>query len=185
MIRVIDHAIPGDLLRMVAEAVTGLAFRYGWSSNKTLHPFCHWNHNIALSGRKNTEDVSARLDRKKQYGPIRDWWDFLQKDVIGPADMLRCYVNAHTFGVEGYPHIDSKRPGETTALMYLNPMWRREWAGETEVFDEAGVEIVQAVMPRFGRILIFPSERYHVARSVTRMCPEARLTLVTKVRLRA
>jgi hypothetical protein len=82
--------------------------------------------------------------------------------------------------VEGYPHMDSVRSNETTAVVYLNKEWFREWGGETVFYE--GDEIIEGVVPKFGRLVTFPSNIVHVARAVSRVCPVNRITLVLKSR---
>ncbi len=43
--------------------------------------------------------------------PIAALWAQLQDRVLPGHALVRCYANAHTFGIEGYPHVDSRKPG--------------------------------------------------------------------------
>jgi hypothetical protein len=172
------------MLDDVAKAAETFAFRYGWKSNRNLDGIAsagHWNHDIALGGRTNKVDKTENLRRHRRYAPIAAWWGWIRANLFA-ADtrLLRLYINSHTFGVEGYPHRDSNITGELTCITYLNREWRREWAGETVLFS-IDDEIERAVMPKFGRVFIFPSDKWHAARAVSRICPVARATLVLKV----
>ena len=60
----------------------------------------------------------------------------------------------------------------------MNQNWRREWGGDTVIYD--GDTIVQSSLPRFNRAVIFPGNQWHCARSVSRTCPELRRTLMFK-----
>jgi hypothetical protein len=91
---------------------------------------------------------------------------------------LRCYINAHTYGIEGYPHTDSFREHDKTIVIYLNPEWSRDWGGETLVYD--GDTIVHAGLPKFNSAVVFNGNQVHCARGVTRTCPEVRYTLMFK-----
>ena len=183
MISVLDQAIPDDLLSRVDDAVARCQFSYGWRSKLGLG-FGHWHDDILDAGIDNTEDISSWLDltsRSRDLQGIAElWWHFSRTTLVG-HDLLRCYVNGHTYGTDGYPHKDSTRTGELTTIVYMNTEWKKEWAGETVFFDEAG-EIVKAVLPRYGRVVTFPSEMEHCARSVARACPVLRVTLVVKSR---
>lgn len=88
-------------------------------------------------------------------------------------------MNAHTYGLEGYPHTDSVRLCDKTIVVYMNPTWRREWGGETMIYD--GCKIVHAELPKENCAIEFPGSAWHVARGVTRICPELRVTLVFKL----
>ena len=65
-----------------------------------------------------------------------------------------------------------------THLIYLNEEWNIDWGGET-VFVING-EIEKAVIPKYGRLIIFPGNIYHAARSVSKFCPVARQIIVFK-----
>lgn len=180
-IRVIDHAIPPAILRDVAAEVGSFAYQYGWKSSRHLDPFAHWNHRIIAARKRNTTD-QRHLLRRDIYPAVGAWLDWLTTVVVGPNALLRLYANAHTYGIEGYPHTDTSRDrGETTVLMYCNDEWDPAWGGETVVFDADYREIALSVLPRFGRIFLFPSNRMHAARGLTRACPVQRVTLVAKL----
>ena len=152
-------------------------FRYGWQSNGDI-PFGHWN--LALSGTgvdlHNRKDITTEIP-----SPIKKIWDKIQPGVFGKNMVLiRAYCNAHTYGTEGYVHKDSNISEDLTAVIYLNRTWKADWAGETVLFEKG--EIIKAVMPKWKRILIFPSTIIHAARGVSRFCPEARTVLVFKAR---
>ena len=65
-----------------------------------------------------------------------------------------------------------------TYLIYVNEQWDRDWAGETVFFD--GHNILKAVLPKWNRLVIFPSAMDHCARSVSRICSKLRVILVYK-----
>ena len=109
---------------------------------------------------------------------VKAAWNFIKAMHLKDHVLLRCYANAHTFGIEGYPHTDSKRDQDTTVVMYMNKNWKREWGGETVVYD--GHHIVTAAIPAFNRAVVFKGDQYHCARSVSRTCPELRKTIMFK-----
>lgn len=171
-IRQVEQVFPPALLKQISEYVETAPLKYGWHSNKSVD-FGHWNHDIARAGADNGLDVSGRLP------PLfKAAWDHIQNNIIGEQTLIRCYTNAHTFGVEGYPHTDSNRKHDQTIVVYMNPEWRREWGGETLVY--AGDDIVHAELPRYNKGMIFNGADWHCARAVTRICPELRRTLMFK-----
>ena len=113
--------------------------------------------------------------------PIRDLWLKLKQEHLSGHALVRCYANAHTFGVEGYPHVDSRKPGNYTTIFYVNPMWKPEWAGETVFLNDMG-DIAHAVLPKPGRMVMFDGRITHAARGLTRICPAMRVTLMFKTR---
>jgi hypothetical protein len=116
----IPNIFPEELAQQLHTYVSNVPWSYGWASNKSMG-YTHWNFDFAKAGPDNGIDVADRLP------PILSLaWKYLQKEHLGEQDLLRCYTNAHTFGVEGYPHTDSKRDDDETIVIYMNTEWRRE-----------------------------------------------------------
>jgi SM-20-related protein len=168
----IAQVLPASLLKEVSEHISTVPWRYGWASNKSIE-FTHWNHDFTGAPVYNSLDCAAELPE-----PIKTAWHYIQSQFLGAQCLLRCYVNSHTYGVEGYPHTDSKRDADNTLVVYMNPEWRRDWGGETMVYD--GYNIVHAELPKYNKGLVFPGAKTHQARSVTRICPAQRITLMFK-----
>jgi Rps23 Pro-64 3,4-dihydroxylase Tpa1-like proline 4-hydroxylase len=158
-------------------------WKFGWQSNKNHAdaPFSHWNHDFLATSNTNQDDCSDKLLSDPALTPIADLWKRLQLEKLSNHALVRCYANAHTFGVEGYPHTDSRKPGNYTTVIYINPQWKPEWAGETVFINDLG-DIAYAVLPRPGRAVIFDGRIVHSARAVTRLCPALRVTLMFKTR---
>ena len=70
----------------------------------------------------------------------------------------------------------------------MNKEWRCEWGGETLVYANTSnnmttnscEQILYAQLPGFNRAIIFNGNQWHCARSVSRVCPLLRVTLVFK-----
>jgi Rps23 Pro-64 3,4-dihydroxylase Tpa1-like proline 4-hydroxylase len=152
---------------------------YGWQSKKNLVPFSHWNHNFLKTKSDNQDNLEHLLLENDALAPLRDIWLRLKTDHLKDHALVRCYANAHTFGIEGYPHTDSRKPGNYTTIVYVNPIWKPEWAGETVFFNDLG-DIVHAVLPKPGRITTFDGRILHAARALSRICPAMRVTLMFK-----
>jgi SM-20-related protein len=164
----------------------GLGFHYGWKSNAELKDsFGHWNAPILNADRHNTEDVSAALALfLPPFTVFNQFWEWLREEKLGGrGDLLRLYCNQYVYGTSGYLHTDSTRLDEWSSILFVNETWDRHWAGATEIWSEDGQEIERAVMPRPGRLLTFPGNRWHRAAEVSRICPVARTVLVAKFRL--
>lgn len=171
-IQKINTCLPANLANNVADHVDGHHWRYGWPSNKGMG-YPHWNKDFAGAGTTNSLDVTNRLQE-----PIASAWNHIRAQHLPEVKLLRCYANAHTYGIEGYPHTDSSRSQDRTLVLYLNKEWRREWGGETMIYD--GQDIVHAEIPKFNHGIIFPGNQFHVAKGVTRICPALRMTLMFK-----
>jgi hypothetical protein len=148
---------------------------YGWHSNKKV-PFGHWNADIAKTSADNSTDISARIP--KEF--LEVWKDINKAFFKEEAVLIRCYSNKQTFGTEGYIHIDTKRKQDFTVIVYMNEEWDADWGGETTFYNDDKTEIIDAILPRYSRVVAFPGTIHHCARSVTRICPKARTTLMFK-----
>lgn len=168
----ISNVLSPELLGQVRAVIDAVPWRYGWASNKSIE-FTHWNYSFVKACPLNTLNVSDQIS-----GPIADAWRHIEATITGPAALLRCYTNSHTYGVEGYPHTDSRRAEDKTLLIYMNPHWQRDWGGETTVYNND--EIAHAELPKYNNGLIFNGADWHSARSVTRICPAQRITLMFK-----
>lgn len=155
---------------------------YGWESAANDAPFCHWNHDFLKTSRRNAEDSQMLLFLQDDHAILQEIWMKLRDGPLRGHVLLRCYANAHTYGTEGYPHLDARQPDFFTTIFYVNPVWKPDWAGET-VFFNADRDIAKAVLPKPGRLVIFPGNILHVARGLSRACPAMRVTLMFKTRL--
>jgi hypothetical protein len=164
---------PDELAQRVFNVISQAEFKYGWRSS-TSTGYGHWNRDYGQGGSENGLDITHNI----QEPVLLEAWQYLKTIYWPQADLLRCYVNAHTFGVEGYPHVDSTRADDKTMVMYMNKDWRREWGGETIVYD--GNRIAHAELPAYNRGIVFYGNQTHQARAVTRICPDARMTLMFK-----
>lgn len=177
-----DHLlIDAELATVQAFFQTQVQWTFGWQSNKNNAdvPFSHWNHDFLQVGRNNQTDCTDQLLSDAALAPLAALWTRLQTDVLHGHALVRCYANAHTFGIEGYPHVDSRKPGNYTTIFYINPQWKPEWAGETVFINDLG-DIAHAVLPKPGRAVVFDGRIIHSARAVTRLCPALRVTLMFK-----
>lgn len=153
------------------------SFRYGWPSDKSVSEFMHWHLDFLNTPRRSGNGRGGFV------APIQEEvsaaWQYLSSTVMKGHRLVRCYANAHTYGVEGYVHTDALENGNFTALVYLVPEWKPEWAGETTFHSDDG-EIAQAVLPKGNRLIIFEGQRLHAARALSRECPGLRITLMFK-----
>jgi hypothetical protein len=173
-VTIYDDAIDPSLIVGVLKEIKGQGFQFGWHSNKGFE-FSHWNQNFGGS-KKERYDCAHLMPLN-----VRAVWEGLKLARVISPDFrpIRAYVNAQTFGTEGYPHTDSQVESDLSIVIYLNPEWKPEWAGETAFFDDDD-DLVKSVLPRFGRVSIFPGAMMHAARGVSRVCPECRYVLVFK-----
>lgn len=167
-----DNFLPDGIADQLGKHVSELKWAYGWKSSPTAG-HAHWNCDIAQVGIHNGLDVSHKVS-----GPVMGAWNFIKSNHLPDYDLIRCYANAHTYGVEGYPHVDSFRDSDMTVVIYMNRAWKREWGGETVIYNDDKIEL--AAIPAFNRAVIFNGNQSHCARGVTRICPDSRQTIMFK-----
>jgi SM-20-related protein len=176
----IDDAIPDSINQGLLALAPKLVWTYGWSTleNKSAR---YWHHEVGFGAKDNTKCVRDNVSRHPAR-VLHSYVDWLQERVIGPSALLRYYLNAHTYGVDGAPHTDTDRSGEVTVVTYLTSTWDPRWAGSTCIYDDKG-DIKHAVLPRSNRLLIFPSELLHGPEPLSRFFGGLRIVLVAKYKL--
>jgi len=172
VIQKLSNCLPLLTIGMMISHIKNGQWNYGWISNDKMG-FAHWNQDLGKGDAANSLDISDNLQE-----PFITAWKHLQSEYFPNTDLLRCYANGHTYGVEGYPHTDSRRSHDKTLVIYLNEVWKREWGGETIIYDQN--DIVHAELPKFNHGLVFPGNAWHVARGVSRICPTLRTTVMFK-----
>jgi len=171
-----DNYLPSemwaDLLKFFE---TNVRWSYGWQSTQGKTPLAHLNHDFLQVHRSNQKDCSAELAENPSL------WLKLREDYLHQHSLVRCYANAHLYGIEGDVHVDSLHPGNYTTIFYIVPQWQPDWAGETVIINDLG-DIVHSVIPRPNRIVIFDGRMQHAARAVHRKFTGLRVTLMFKSR---
>ncbi|MBB1060086.1 2OG-Fe(II) oxygenase [Marilutibacter spongiae] len=92
----------------------------------------------------------------------------------------RAYTNVASYGDMLFTHTDClPEQRDLTALWYLCDRWDVEWGGET-VFYDANDELMCAVRPRPGRLVVFDGAIKHAGRAPNRICYTPRYTFAIK-----
>ena len=178
-VQVFDNCLPMPLYQALLQSAGRIGWRFDWNtpSNPTSR---YWHHEVGYGDKNNKIDVQARV-RQHPLPVFSQYLDWLRDNLVSPQTrMLRCYLNAHTFGTDGWPHTDTDREEEVTTVLYLTPSWQPEWCGETVVFNPQG-DIEAAVLPRPNRLLSFPSDRLHSPRPLSKAFGGLRVVLVVKM----
>lgn len=177
--QVFDNVLPQQLYDQLVDATRKIGWQFGWRAPGNSDAR-YWHHEVGFGEKANVEDVSARV-REHPLKPFVEFMDWLRSNLVPPeTPILRYYLNGHTYGTDGWPHTDTDRTDELTAILYLNPEWRGEWGGETVVFNEHG-DIAGSVLPRANRLMTFPSNLLHAPRPLARACGALRVVLVVKL----
>ena len=178
-VQTFDDLLPAPMFEQLLSAAARIRWRFG-HTNSGNTATRYWHHEVGSGGKRNVEDVSANV-RQHPLRIFSHYQDWLRNTLV-PADtkILRYYLNGHTYGTDGWPHTDTERSDELTAVLYLVPTWKPEWCGETVVFNNAG-EIEAAALPRPNRLVIFPSDRLHAPRPLSKAFNGLRVVLVVKM----
>lgn len=180
-----DTAIPVPVLESVQSYFAqNVRWNFGWPQGLN-DPFSHWNIDFLGAPLKSQANVESQLFDKPELAAVADVWRVLKAGPMRGHYLLRCYANAHTYGVEGYPHtdiVDASQVDNYTAVVYLNPVWKKEWAGELVLFNAAG-DTLCGILPKAGRAALIPGDIVHAARGVSRQCPAVRICVAFKSRL--
>jgi len=183
-IEVWDDAAPRDLQIRLAGLMDLNIWRYGWKASREQTAYGFWHSHFG--GDDNDAaitDCEHDLVGRPLVSPVLELWRMLQAGPLLGHVPVRVYANAHTYGGDGHLHRDQTAPGHFTTIYYAHTEWHPNWAGETVFFNEAGDEIVKAVFPKPGRLVHFPGNIQHAARSPGRECPALRSVVVFKSRL--
>lgn len=178
-VRVIEEALPLAVFAAASEFLRRSPYGFGWYSN-ARDPGSFWNINFADSPRSEKKDMTSAV---LQVDVLRDVWLSISSHLPEGSRVLRCYSNLMTNSQHGGIHRDSKDPLDLTTLLYMNPMWIADWAGETCFLDEYR-DTQKAVLPRPRRAVVFPGDILHVARGIHTFAPDPRVILVFKTTTR-
>lgn len=125
--------------------------------------------------------ILARVEAELAAIPLlQGLWRGLKDGPLAGHALTRCYANGYPWGTEGGLHRDAVQAGHYTSIYYPHLEWSPNWAGETVFFDDAEQDIIAAVHPRPNRLAVFPGTIPHVARAISRACPDLRITLMFK-----
>tara|TARA_R110000868_G_scaffold120202_5_gene319034 strand:+ start:3738 stop:4739 length:1002 start_codon:yes stop_codon:yes gene_type:complete len=176
MTTVHEDLLDEALMDEVEAYFNNASWKYGWLSSTRAGERInsHWHHALT-----EPDSVQNGLDIATKLPPLfKSVWEEVSRELFPDHALLRMYANAHTYGTEGYPHRDTVRSGLSTLVIYLNRRWDASWGGETVAFlPEEGL----ASSPvKFNYGFLLDSKMRHVARGVSRECPELRKTLVIK-----
>jgi SM-20-related protein len=175
-----DDLVPDALRESLHDMVKRPIWAYGWHSNGVRDRYAFWHAHGAGGGFNTRVNCTPELSENKTFAPVLDLWGHLSLGPLRSHFPLRAYANAHTYGTEGYTHADSgDRDNDWSTVYFAHRRWDPNWGGELVFFDQSD-EIIQAIYPRPGRLVIFPGEFRHCARGVTRECPDLRVSIVFK-----
>ena len=113
-------------------------------------------------------------------------WSAIKPHIKENVRIHRCYVNAHTYGVEDSIHDDDPDLERgLTVVVYLCRSWYPEWFGQTVFWERldrmSHNEIINSVIPKRNRTLIFDKTLPHCVAPLSRRFAGVRLTCMFKL----
>jgi SM-20-related protein len=181
-IRVHDDVLPTDEQRALLTFLKGPGWAFGAYSDAEPGASRYWYKHFAGVRRDGREPLDpVAIETELEGAPlVAGLWRRLKAGVLAGHRLTRCYANGYPSGTEGGLHRDSNIATHFTCIYYPHLAWKPNFAGETVFFDHQEREIVAAVYPRPNRLVVFPGLMPHVARGVSRTCPDLRVTLMFK-----
>lgn len=182
----IDMNPVDSILTSVRNMYVSSGLKYGWKSNiRKDYDYGHWN-NVIVPNNETLSYDHNELFYLENHPLIKTLWDYVQ-ECIGERTLVRAYCNGYTFGTDAYYHKDDtwiqQEFGEDcvseTILIYLNDEWDRDWGGETSLIDDND-KFLASFFPDKSNALVFDSNIWHRAGTLSRSCPELRSVLVFK-----
>lgn len=179
----LTNVLPEDLYGRLINLVKTAPLYYGAKSNSRTDPYGHLSWKPFHDKTDNLADIGQLVSEDT----LRQVWLSVAgrrevRDFIGGSPrLLRYYVNAYTYGMDGYFHRDSERIGEVTVILFLCEKWFPDWAGECVCMTDDW-EGYWFLPPKRNAAVMLPSNMLHCGRAVSRKCPEARTVLVMKMR---
>ena len=173
-IHIVDGVFAPDMVRMLYVILKQLPFSLSEYDNPDTKHLRHWVYEFALDG----------FTSNPVY---RSWHDTMvaKTHELFPnrgSKLFRVYCNNSLYGDHQHAHWDNqdKVPG-VTSLYFANAEWHDDWHGEILLYDRRG-EPFHAIIPKPGRLLIFPGNIVHRGGVPSRVCFEPRLSVAFKFR---
>ena len=179
-----DNFIDEELNTDIQVFFENVEWKYGEKSIKSMmkEALPHWSKYFYMDETRNGVPIDDVIFEEKYirqlYEKIKI--DVKESNVNMECKLLRCYANGHTYGNDANIHYDDFRENTITYIFYPIKTWNVDWGGETIFWDRTDREIIESVIPKSNRLLIFPSKLWHGARPMSRYCSSLRITLMFK-----
>ena len=127
---VTDNFVPHQLQQAMTAITRKAIWQYGWRSNTRRERFCYWHVPIAGGDSQSRSNCEEEFASKSEFAAAYAIFKLLQQGPLKDHEPVRVYMNAHTFGVEGYVHQDNEDTENYFSTgYYAHPAWHRNWAG--------------------------------------------------------
>ena len=171
MIEVYDNLLDKNIADKISGEMSTLKWEFEhYSTSNVFKPNIHWHIPCGDS-----------LDNIKNVGyddiifPI--WEAAIEK--VKNVSIGRCYMNAHTHGIEPHIHRDD---GDITMIYYPRLDWKIEWGGGTAIYDNKATKIDRHLVNKGNRLIMFDAHLPHQAQPISRECYQLRTCVVFKTK---
>ena len=172
-IEVYDNLLDKSVADQISGEMSALKWEFEhYSTSNVFKPNIHWHIPCGDS-----------LDNVKNMGYddiILPIWEAAIKKVKN-VSIGRCYMNAHTHGMEPHIHRDD---GDITMIYYPRLDWKIEWGGGTAIYNDKVTEIDTHLVNKGNRLIMFDAHLPHQAQPVNRLCFQLRTCIVFKTKLK-
>jgi SM-20-related protein len=180
-IRVFDDLIPKDLQGQLANLVKRPIWAHGWKSNADADKYSFWHTHFAGGDLNSRISCLEQLRNNPAAHSVGLLWDLLSKTILEGHEPLRAYGNGHTYGCEGYIHVDNRDTDNYfSTIIYSNDEWKAFWGGETMFYSLDQKDIIKACAALPFRVVTFPGHIPHKVNAPARDCPHLRTAIVFK-----
>lgn len=179
--QIYDDFFPADIHAGIHELMRRQTWQFGWKSNPKTDSYKYFHAHFA--GFRKIEDAAVydcTQELEETHRFLYVMWKTIKHRLAIVEPVVRCYANATPFGSEGQVHTDSRKTSSRTFIYYPSLHWHVNWAGETVFTNAEQSDIVASVYPKPNRLISFPGYVPHIARAVSRTCPDLRVVLVWK-----
>lgn len=193
---VFDGLLDDSMMKAYAAGIQKIGYQHGVQTTPTGKSVDGKTQDVRYLGRmlafnrENKKHDISKTGVLNRLAPLNQMWERI-KQVAGDISLLRVYGSAQVFGMDPVTHTDEPAmmahpayEGDPylTILIYTtrhNGHWEPMWGGETMFYDQAG-EVVAAVRPQPGRVVMFDGTIVHRAGSLSRYCKVQREILTFK-----
>lgn len=166
---IIDDFMDEHIAQLIHGSIhnTDFSWNFHYKANEK-EPDMHWHK---LAGHS-IEEMS-----ENGFDYLIPLWESIQNlDGIPETKIIRCYLNAHTYGIEPTIHRDD---GTYTFIYYPNLSWQDNWGGGTSVYEE---DLKEGWLATYkpNRLIGFDAKKLHQGMPVTRKCFALRTCVVFK-----
>jgi SM-20-related protein len=179
MITILKNVLDESLAKDAWDSHISGSWKWGYNStsNKMVESIPHFSliHAGVTSYTQKYYNCENELS-----GTILEIWNVIKKHLDSNDELVRCYANLITIGLDQRMHFDDENPNSKTIIIYLNDTWNVDWSGETVFWDRNNREIIKSVLPKFNTAVLFSGNIWHGVRPVSIFCRVPRITLMFK-----